>query len=436
MTQRKTLAHFGPKRGGVRVLDDPKDGRVWVQWYKDGLRHVKIFPRTTEGRAEAKAWAKGFADQRGQPEPSRALTLRELWRRYAEAEFPHLRPRTQQLYREHWDRWELFLGRGFIADEAKMENLDQFRAVLRRHGLAVSHQQRIIRDVKIVYAWADSREFLVPGNRLAGYRFKIAKESRPKKPAEYRRSEVEKILAQLSPQKSEEWRPWAVLTIAAFQGARERAILHLTWHDIDVMRGRITWQARFDKQGNEWTQPITLAAYSALLTARYWRQRDGARGAWLFYSPWATKKCGREEPGVYGAQALWLALKKAEERARVAHQPFRALHGFRRGVAGDVARASGDAWLGVQYIGDTDADRIPEYVQRRDDTLADAVDMLDRTWAVPTPETKPETVTRPSPAPVAGDGPSGSDWESEGWEAPEAGLEPATRRLTAGCSTS
>jgi len=78
---------------------------------------------------------------------------------------------------------------------------------------------------------------------------------------------------------------------------------------------------------------------------------------------------------------------------------FGTLHGFRRGVAGDVARGSGDAWLGVQYIGDRDPDRIAEYVQEREDALDAAVTMLDRAWAVPTPEREPETVTKLPPAP-------------------------------------
>ena len=115
--------------------------------------------------------------------------------------------------------------------------------------------------------------------------------------------------------------------------------------------------------------------------------------------------------------------------------PFRAVHGFRRRVAGDVAWGSGDAWLGVQYIGDTDPDRIAEYVQEREDALDGAVALLDLAWAERGPEKKPETVTRPSPAPADDCRASGSDWEPETWEAPEAGLEPATRRLTAGCST-
>jgi len=51
-----------------------------------------------------------------------------------------------------------------------------------------------------------------------------------------------------------------------------------------------------------------------------------------------------------------------------------------------------DAWLGVQFIGDRDPDRIAEYVQEREDALDGVVAMLDRAWAVPTPEREPETV--------------------------------------------
>ena len=129
-------------------------------------------------------------------------------------------------------------------------------------------------------------------------------------------------------------------------------------------------------------------------------------------------------------------VRGALRRRFVGASGFGTLHGFRRGVAGDVARGSGDAWLGVQYIGDRDPDRIAEYVQEREDALDGAVAMLDRAWAVPTPEREPETVTKPSPTPEGENWASESDWGAEGWKAPEAGLEPATRRLTAGCSTS
>jgi integrase len=354
-------------------------GYVLVQWSEQGKRRVKAWPRTPAGKTDATAWAQGFAERRGQPAPAAKVTLREMWTRYADVEFPHLRRRTHQLYTEHWNRWELFNGRDTIAEDTRRESMDRFVATLTTLKLAVTHQQRIVRDIKTVYAWAESRE-LISRNRLAGYRLKAAKEARRERPAEYRRGDVEKILAQLSPQKRTEWRAWAALTLAAFQGARERAILHLTWRDVDLERGRLTWRAAYDKQGREWTQPLTLAGYSALLTARWWREQDGELRPWVFPSPQERKRCGREEPGVYGAQALWLALRGAEQRAGVPRLPFRAVHGFRRGVAGDVARASGDPWLGVQYIGDTGTDRIAEYVQERTDTLEGAAAALDRMW--------------------------------------------------------
>ena len=121
----------------------------------------------------------------------------------------------------------------------------------------------------------------------------------------------------------------------------------------------------------------------------------------------------------------------------MSHVPIPSGAGGRRRLSPrSRARGSGDAWLGVQYIGDRDPDRIAEYVQEREDGLDGAVAMLDRAWALPTPEREPETVTKPSPAAEGPNGRSESDWGAEGWEAPEAGLEPATRRLTAGCSTS
>src|SRR6266699_2885684 len=56
---------------------------------------------------------------------------------------------------------------------------------------------------------------------------------------------------------------------------------------------------------------------------------------------------------------------------------------------------------------------IAEYVQEREDALDGAVAMLDRAWAVPTPEREPETVTKPSRAPQGENRASESDWGAE-----------------------
>ncbi len=432
MTRRRTIAQYGPARGGIRVLEAHNVRPVIrVQWYEQGERRSRDWPRTKEGRAEAKAWAQGFAETRfgTTPRPER-LTLRALWEAYRTAEFPQLRPRTRELYSEHWHRWELFLGKPFLAEDARQETVDRFRARLTSLGLGVGHQQRIVRDVKTVYGWGDSRELLAR-NRLAGYRFKIAKEARPARPEAYTLEEIERVLGQLDPQDAGHWRPWCVLTLAAYQGARERAILHLAWADVDLAQGLVTWRAKYDKTGTERTQPLTLAGYCALLTADHWRRRLSRYGPWVFPSPWAGKRAGREERGVYGAQALWLALRQAEDRARIPHRPFRAVHGFRRGVGKEVAALTGDPMRGMDWIGDRDPKLISTYVQGRDAELDDSAARLDRAFATPPkPSSKrhnrrggvrsrPEDVAAPTDR-----------------RAPEAGLEPATRRLTAGCSTS
>ena len=101
----------------------------------------------------------------------------------------------------------------------------------------------------------------------------------------------------------------------------------------------------------------------------------------------------------------------------------------------------------------TNVDDIEAYIRSKDHsgkTYLTAIDlpMRDRKHVirelgyrselllVPTPEREPETVTKPSPTPQGENWASESDWGAEGWKAPEEGLEPPTRRLTAGCSTS
>lgn len=413
MTARKTLAHFGPKRGGVRVLEDGDYARV--QWYEDGVRRVKSFARTKEGKAEAIAWAQGFAETRYGTAPAlERLTLRALWDHYKTAEFPQLRPRTRELYAEHWARWELFCGKHFIAENARQDTVDRFRARLTSLGLAVGHQQRIVRDVKTVYAWGDTREMLAR-NRLAGYRFKIAKEARPARPAAYQPEEVAKIIDALNPQEAGQWRAWCVLVLAAYQGARERAILHLTWADVDLEQGLVTWRAKYDKTGGERTQPLTIAGYCAILTALWWRRQEGRRVPWLFPSP-RRKEYGREEPGVYGAQGLYWSLRAAERRAGVAHLPFRAVHGFRRGVGKAVAAATGDPMRGMDWIGDRDVKQIPSYVQGRNVELDQSAGILDDVWNV---------LPKASSKRHRGTVKAGKSLPNK---APEAGLEPATRR--------
>jgi integrase len=233
-----------------------------------------------------------------------ATTL-ELWERFAEAEFPHLRPRTQQLYAQRWRRWQVFIGHAFPAAEATLENLDQYRAALAKGDMAPNQIGEHLKQVKLVYAWAERRE-LVARNRIALYRFKLGKEERRHEPAEYRIEDFERLVAQMSPQSSRTWRPWALLMVLGHQGVRVRAALHLCWDDVDFAAAWLTWRPAFDKLGREWSQPLRLGTYSTLLTAKWWRDRAVLEGTlvpadspWVFFSTDArssTRADGREVP--------------------------------------------------------------------------------------------------------------------------------------------
>jgi hypothetical protein len=86
---RVTIAEYGAKRAKIRVFTEGELARV--QWRIRGRLKTESFPNTPAGRATAKAYAKGVADARIRPNAKERIAVRELWRRFAEAEFLHLR---------------------------------------------------------------------------------------------------------------------------------------------------------------------------------------------------------------------------------------------------------------------------------------------------------------------------------------------------------
>jgi len=411
-----------PARGGVRVLID--GDRVKVQWKQDGRRRVESWPNTPEDQAEAKAYALGVAETiaRGPRPVAQQLTLRELWDRFEAAEFVHLRPKTQKNYRAHWLKWELFLGKDAIAQDARIEDVDELRRRLGAQDFAISQRHKIITDVKMIHAWGFRRELLAR-NRLSLYRFKTSKDERPESPGEYTATEANAIMGTLKPQSAEQWRPWAAMMIAHGNGARMNAILHLTWNDLDLELGEIIWRARWDKNGREWRQPLTFVAYSALLTAWHWRQRDKYAGPWVLYSSHARKQqLGADPKAVYHPTSLERALAIAEGKAGVEHQPYRGMHAFRRGRAGDLYEATGDFRLALQYIDDHDLRMAQKYLKRRPSLLRRATDVIDADRSGATPRKRHQSVTR-SPFPFA---------KSLRNKTGAGGLEPPTSRLDKG----
>lgn len=362
----KTIKTFGASRQRVRVYLE--GDLVRVRWRQDGRRITKSWPDTTENRQTAKAYAEGVSLERDRPVSRIPLNLRQLWEKYVESEFPHLRPNSQRLYLEHWVKWEAMWGRNFMVEQTTIEMVIQFRSALTRQGKAISTMREIISTVKRVYKWAAMLK-LIPTNEIALYEFKVSKDAKTPPPAEYRTEEFLKIMGALDPTSSTQWRAYVALAICGLQGARQQAVLHLKWEDIGL--NEITWRSEWDKMGREWKQPIRDGTRTALAIAARFTNSD-VHGSWIL--PSGSKKNKSE---TYSIQSLWAALRAAEIRSGVDYKRGRGAHGLRRMLAGDVSALTGDATLGMMAIGDTDIRMAGRYIQKRDDRMADAFNRLD-----------------------------------------------------------
>jgi integrase len=369
---RKEIARHGERGRWVRVVSERSTGLYRVQWKVPGQ---KMKTQSFREKATAKSFADGLAEQlrKGPIVRPLNLTMQQMWDRYVTAEFPHLRTNTKRIYTDNYRTWCLFFGWEFVAEHTTPEMADDLRTELIAKGLAINTVRKVIYDVKRVFAWAEARE-LIQRNRLRLYRFRIAKEDRPVPPAEYRGEEFEAILRQLDPKKASQWRAWCILTICGLQGARQNAVLHL--RPEDVSGGTIHWAAKWDKLGKDWSQPVRQRTERAVAIALQWRETTGYTGPWLFF-PASSKN----RSATYSKQSLWSALNRAEKAAGIAKQARRGAHGFRRMLAGDVAAVTGDAFLGLRSIGDTDPRMATRYVQDRDDRMSAAFTKLDAQFA-------------------------------------------------------
>jgi integrase len=363
----KRIATFGSSRAKVYVTIEGE--QVRVRWRVNGARRLKSYPNTQENRANAKAFAKGVAESREKPQQKAQLTLRTLWERYADAEFPHLRPNSQRLYREYYARWENAWGKDFPIEQTTLDMAHTFRKDLTKLGLATSTNRQTIRTVQMVYAWGERNE-LVTNNKLRLFRFKVAKDDRTESPAEYRDDDLKKILAALDSNSAEQWRAWVALAICGAQGVRQHAVLHLKWSDIDWEGRVIHWRAEWDKLGRNWSQPMRDLTDRALQVAIH---RTGPLATWVL--PAGSKKNKGSE--TYSAQSLWSALCKAEKRAGIPHLKGRGAHGLRRMLAGNVATLTGDAVLAMKSIGDTDVRMANRYLKNRPDEMTAVFSKLD-----------------------------------------------------------
>ena len=417
----KVLAVFGRprKRSHVRVLR-MADGSVLVRW-REGGRRQERYPDTRDGRDEATAFAEGTHERltKGDARPAEPLTVRQLWRKYALAEFDHLRPRTQQIHAARWRKFETIIGRHVVADAISHEVLDEYKGALRQAGHTTYQVGLHLQIVKSVFRWGVGRE-LVGGKGAAVplYRFRIAKEDRKRITiAEFRGDDHAKLLSHFDPRDSRAWRMFVLLTLLGEQGPRARAALHLRWPDVDFEARTLRWAPEYDKMGHERTQPMTTATFEALLVAYGWALAMGYTGPWVFpggqrrtrgltrdvqpsnwekydsgyvSAAWRASLTDEEakrhkvargiRPVVdrpWSYVAFHRQLTEAERSLGIPHIRYRAAHGFRRMAAGDTARMTGNPKDGMDWIGDKDMRQAPSYLLERDDELRAIAEQKD-----------------------------------------------------------
>lgn len=391
---RKTVQSFGQKRRGdfVRVLFDAKRDRYEVHYHDtDGAKRRRVFPGDKAGKAEASAFAEAFVEERRRladgpaRKPIPRTTVRQLWTAFTEAPaFSNLRPKSRINYAERFGKWERYIGKDAIADLTTLHDVDGFIQRAAVAGMAINQVRQCLNVARIVYNWGQTRK-LVAVNELALHRWKRPKDAVVHEPEEYSDAEYVALLRVVSPQDTRTWRLWVALMLAGHHAQRANAVLHLRWRDIDTEDDRIIWPAEYQKSGDDLTQPLTWEAVAAFETARYWirlptgraftkmnhHQRLTAEA--ISRTPWVLPgQNDGSEP--YGYQALWRALRAAETRAGVEHRPYRALHGFRKMVAGNVADRTGDDRLAMEWIGDKDMKQARAYLRRRDERLQRAAD--------------------------------------------------------------
>lgn len=362
--KRKRVAEYG-MRGRVRCIVVRDGDRYIVERYVGGKARRKKFNAKDEALVYADGWYKaatsvGAGETNATPEH---LTLRELFDRYftVQAKKHDWRGSTLAGYRNHRVRIEEVLLPNTLADKIGVQHIDHLWVTLTtpsgdRKAMVPNQVMAKVKLLGRMLEWAAARD-MIQRNPVPAW---DAPEVAKAEIKEYAPAQGAALLAQFDYTDAWEWRPWAVIMIAGSHGFRANALLNLRWTDLDLEAARINLAKATDKTKRDWSRPMTWEAHAALLTARHHADRLGKHSPYVFYGK-------RDRPYTY--QAFWKALLKAEARAGIAHVPLRAAHGLRRMVVNDVRQRTGDAALGLLWVGDKDLRQAGSYVRTRDEEM-------------------------------------------------------------------
>lgn len=381
---------LGRRGRSVRVVVRTSRGvKRYVVTWTDTKPRTQWFPCTKPGRAEAEAFAAGVYLRLDRPveEVKPRLTTEQLFQRFRESQYDHLRPRSRQLYADHWSDWQNVVGPHVVAEDLDAATCERVRDALKGR-LGINSLSKLFQTVRTVYRWAQTYDH-IRVNKVGLYVFKVGKDRRPAPPPEYSQAEFERLLDALPITNGAHWRAHVVLAVCGWQGARQNQVLHLDWSDLDWAGARMHWRSEWDKMGHDRWQPMRAPVRELL--SRIWEAKDRPGSGWVL--PAASPRSGQP---TYTIGAFWRALQNAEVRAKVPHLKGRGGHGFRRLLAGNVAAATGNAKMAMDAIGDRDIKQLNRYVQVREGDLRSVFATMDRT-----PESANESAT-------AGPGATGS----------------------------
>lgn len=373
---RKEIARFGRRGDLVRVVEDRHRGApVYRVLFKkaDGNPSAVLYPRTRAGRSEALAFAEGFREERdrGAPAPAPPITTRELFERYMASEDESHRPATTRNYIDRWKYWETFVGPETHAEALGYQSMQGLRDALEARGLAVNTIRKTFSLIRTVYRWGVLSE-TIRESKVDLYQYRVAKDKQPVSPDEFTGEEFLALMESMPLDHGQFWRGHVTLGLCGLQGARQWAVLHLQWDDIDLDQRVIIWRARWDKGGVEWIQPLREPSITLLAIARYWRKQLGYEGPWILF-PGNV----RSKQEVYTRGALSWALKSAEKRAGIEHKRGRGAHGLRRMLSGDVHELTNSVKDALDAIGDRDMKMARRYIKPRLERMRATFDRLD-----------------------------------------------------------
>lgn len=359
VSKRTPIATVGryPVTVNVYAIEVRGEPVARVEWRELGARKTKQFHGAKRDRENmAKAFAQGTVDrlQGVAVVAPRRVTVADLWDAYLTANAPDWRPKTIILAKARWKAFALHTDPMTYADLIQPAHLDGFRKMLlevdTKRGVPMARNQvaHHIQLVKAVWRFARQRQMLRE-NPLAEYAVKKGRDYEAMKVAEFTPGDWAKILGALNYRTSHGWRPWAAIALDGLLAPRSRAMLNLRWSDVDLTARAVTWRGELDKVGRTRVQPLPRDAVRVLRICKAWGMREGGGSPYVFPGR-QLRTTGK--PWTYSA--LNDALHKATRRAGLEPVKFRAMHGLRRMVAGNVLSLTGDITKVGLWLGDTD----------------------------------------------------------------------------------